>query len=135
MNWKTLPIWIAVILVAAFMACGNGEQAEEPDEGQATGRADEETEVIDTEGETEMTEEEMTAWVMENCICPQCPSWIPEAAEKGEGGYCAVGVSECIVDEVGCICGSCPVTEEKGLEWGYYCTRGSAAEMMAQEES
>jgi hypothetical protein len=117
--------------MAVFMACGNGEErAEQPagetDESPGETEPVEETEVIDTEEETEMTQEEMTAWVMENCICPQCPSWIPEAAEKGEGGYCAVGVSECIVDEVGCICPDCPVTEEKGLEWGYYCTRGSA---------
>ncbi|MBD3277693.1 MAG: DUF2769 domain-containing protein [Candidatus Aegiribacteria sp.] len=70
---------------------------------------------------------------MENCICPQCPSWIPEASEKGEGGYCATGMSQCIVEEAGCICPECPVTEEMDLEWGYYCTRGSAEEMMAAE--
>lgn len=132
MNWKMLPVWAAVVLLAVFMACGNGEEQAEQPAGETqespaeTESAEQETEVIDTEEETEMTQEEMTAWVMENCICPQCPSWIPEAAEKGEGGYCAVGVSECIVDEVGCICPDCPVTEEKGLEWGYYCTRGSA---------
>ncbi len=140
MNWKTLPIWAAVILLAVFMACGNGEeQAEEAVEetGGAAGEtqtAEQEAEVIDTEEETEMTEEEMTAWVMENCICPDCPSWVPEAAEKGEGGYCAVGMSECIVDEVGCICPDCPVTAEKGLEWGYYCTRGSAEVQRTAEQ-
>ena len=138
MNWKTLPVWAAIVLLAVFMACGNGEQAQEP-EGDRTAEAaeeavaEEQVEVVETE-EAETTEDEMVAWVMENCICPQCPSWIPEAAEKGEGGYCAVGISECIVDEAGCICPDCPVTQEKGLAWGYYCTRGSAAELEAQEQ-
>ncbi len=33
-----------------------------------------------------------------------------------------------------CICPECPVTLDKDLMWGYYCTRGSAEEMMAQDE-
>ena len=141
---KEIRYMLVLLLALAFVltACGNGQEqeaaSEEPEvtpvaeqvEGSPEADPVEEAEVV----EPEMTEEEMTAWVMENCICPQCPSWIPEAAEKGEGGYCAVGMSECIVDEVGCICPDCPVTEEKGLMWGYYCTRGSAQEMMAQEE-
>jgi len=128
---KEIRYMLVLLLALAFVltACGNGQEQEvASEEPEAEPVA--EAEVV----EPEMTEEEMTAWVMENCICPQCPSWIPEAAEKGEGGYCAVGMSECIVDEVGCICPDCPVTEEKGLMWGYYCTRGSAQEMMAQEE-
>ena len=32
-----------------------------------------------------------------------------------------------------CICPDYPVTAEKGLMWSYYCTRGSAEEMMAAE--
>lgn len=121
---KVLP-WLIVAAAAAFMACGEEEPApvaETPDEAPEVVNAPIE--------EVEMTEEEKMAYVMENCICPQCPSWVPEASEKGEGGYCATGMSECIVDEVGCICPDCPVTAEMGLEWGYYCTRGSAAEMM-----
>ncbi len=123
---RMLP-WLAVAAAAAFMACGEEEPApvaETPDEAP---------EVINApieEVEAEMTEEEKMAFVMENCICPQCPSWVPEASEKGEGGYCLTGMSECIVDEVGCVCADCPVTAEMGLEWGYYCTRGSAADMM-----
>ena len=122
-----LPLLIFACMVAVFLAC----QDEEPQvEQQVEEQIGEQVEVI----EPEMTEEEMIAWVMENCICPQCPSWIPEATEKGEGGYCAVGRSACIVEEAGCICPDCPVTLEKGLMWGYYCTRGSAEEMMAQDE-
>lgn len=146
MRDRLLPILIMAVLSVGLFACGGeGEEpqaetetvteevtetteepVEEPEEQPAEDAAD---------ADGEMTEEEMTAWVMEQCICPQCPSWIPEAAEKGEGGYCAVGRSECIVDEAGCICPDCPVTAEKDLRWGYYCTRGSAAELRDQEES
>lgn len=131
MNRIKLPLLIVACVAAGFLACqGEEPQAEQQVEEQVGEQVEEQVEVI----EPEMTEEEMVAWVMENCICPQCPSWIPEAAEKGEGGYCAVGISACIVDEAGCICPECPVTLEKGLMWGYYCTRGSAEEMMAQDE-
>ena len=133
MSLRKLLVLLAVVAVAVFMACGE----EEPEVQVET--ADESPDVINAPVEPvepvepEMTEEEKMAFVMENCICPQCPSWVPEASEKGEGGYCATGMSECIVDEVGCICADCPVTEEMALEWGYYCTRGSAADMMAEE--
>ncbi len=130
MSLRKLLVLLAVVAVAVFMACGE----EEPEVQVET--ADETPEVINAPVEPvepEMTEEEKMAFVMANCICPQCPSWVPEASEKGEGGYCATGMSECIVDEVGCICADCPVTAEMGLEWGYYCTRGSAADMMAEE--
>jgi hypothetical protein len=142
-SWRLLPVLIAAML-CILIACGGEEAASEGADGEAEDQTAEETvtdvveeteEIEETEViEPEMTEEEMIAWVMENCICPECPSWIPEAAEKGEGGYCAVGMSECIVEEAGCVCPGCPVTLEKGLEWGYYCTRGSAAEMMEQQE-
>lgn len=130
MDIKKILVLFVVIAVAAFMACGSEEVQADPQVEETVETADV-TETADTIN-PEMTEEEMIAYVMENCICPECPSWIPEATELGEGGYCAVGVSECIVDEVGCICADCPVTLEKGLMWGYYCTRGSAAEMMDQ---
>lgn len=129
---KRLALLVVLFLLAGFMACGEGEPQAEPVVEETVEEVIEEpveTVVIDPE----MTEDEMIADIMAKCICPQCPSWIPEAAEKGEGGYCAVGVSECIVVEAGCICPDCPVTAEKGLTWGYYCTRGSAEEMMAAE--
>lgn len=130
MDLKKLLILLAVIAAAVFMACGEETPQTEPEN---TETADEAPEVINAPIdpiEPAMTEEEKMAYVMENCICPQCPSWIPEASEKGEGGYCATGISECIIDEAGCVCPDCPVTAQLGLEWGYYCTRGSAAEMM-----
>ena len=128
MNLKNLVVLFAVILLAGFLACGEDQPQVEPDVD--TEEVVELTEPV----EVPMTDEEKMAYVMENCICPDCPSWIPEATEKGEGGYCATGASECIVLEAGCICGTCPVTAEIGLEWGYYCTRGSAEEMMNDGE-
>lgn len=138
---------MVIALAVAFVSCGgteaeNGqygqqmdEQVAEQEEEQtgtaAEGTQQEETEVIDPH---DMSDEEMVSWVMENCICPDCPSWVPEAGENGEGGYCKAGTSEYITEEVRCICGDCPVTEELGLQWGYYCTRGSAEEMMQQEQ-
>ena len=130
MDLKKILILLAVIAVAVFMACGEETPQAEPDTSET---ADEAPPVINAPidpVEPVMTDEEKMTYVMENCICPQCPSWVPEASEKGEGGYCATGMSECIIDEVGCICSECPVTAELGIEWGYYCTRGSAAEMM-----
>ena len=114
MAQRGLLVLVVGMLAAGFMACPAPEQqAEQP--------------VAPVE--TMMTEEEMIADIMAKCICPQCPSWVPEAPEKGEGGDCAVGKSDCIVKEAGCVCPNCPVTLEKGLKWGYYCTRGSAKDM------
>lgn len=65
--------------------------------------------------------------VLSLCICQECPSWV-ECGEKG--GYCfgTIGESTCITEEKGCICSDCPVTNKSGLEFRYYCTRGSAKE-------
>lgn len=137
MKLMKLMALFAVVLLAGFLACEEDQPQVEPDAD-----TEEVVEVIelvepivtDMPVEVPMSDEEKMAYVMENCICPDCPSWIPEAAEKGEGGYCATGVSECIVIEAGCVCPTCPVTAEMGLEWGYYCTRGSAEELMNQGE-
>jgi len=133
MSVRKLLVLLAVTALAAFMACGEEEPAAELDE-TAEIEAPEVVDSIIEPAETEMTDEEKMAFVMENCICPQCPSWVPEASENGEGGYCLTGMSECIVIEAGCVCPDCPVTREMGLEWGYYCTRGSVEEMMASQE-
>lgn len=115
----SLLVFGCVLLLAGFVACpGPEQQTEQPVQP----------------AEQEMTEEQMIADIQAKCICARCPSWVPEAGEKGEkGGYCAVGKSGCITKEQGCICPECPVTREKGLKWGYYCTRGSAKEMMVKE--
>ncbi len=120
---RVLVIFLAATFMAGAVMCGGGE-AEAPVPPSETGQP----------AEPEMTQEQKLEYVFANCVCAKCPSWTPECAEKGEkGGYCAVGKSECITEEKGCICGDCPVAEKLGLKWGYYCTRGSAEEMMEKE--
>ncbi len=137
MKMRNMMVLFAVVLLAGFIACGEDQPQVESDvdiEEVVEVVEPAEPIVTDMPVEVPMTDEEKMAYVMENCICPDCPSWIPEAVEKGEGGYCATGASECIVLEAGCVCPTCPVTAEMGLEWGYYCTRGSAEEMMNEGE-
>ena len=81
-----------------------------------------------------MSQEEMgkkMGQIQEMCkpYCGECPSYKGTGEEKF--GFCAMGKSEIITEEKGCICGKCPVTEMMGLRWGYYCTRGSGREMAA----
>ncbi len=151
---KLLVLMMTVGAATLGLACGGGEPEESAYDGETLEEAvDTEVAVEPGEGEMteepsagemeegnadrpdpgEMTEEEKVAWVEENCICAQCPTYVPCAAQEDELGYCAVGESNCIVEEISCICPECPVTEEMGLEWGYYCTRGSAEEMAAAE--
>lgn len=80
----------------------------------------------------EMTEEQKKEYVFANCICKKCPSYV-ECGEKA--GFCLVGKSSCIEEKKGCICGDCPVTKKMGLKWGYYCTNGSAKQMMEAEKA
>ena len=72
--------------------------------------------------ETAMQDEK----VLGMCTCEGCPTWF----ECGESmGYClqSVGRSECIEDELACICKACPAYRELGLTEWYYCTRDSEA--------
>lgn len=63
------------------------------------------------------------------CICEGCPSYNECAGEKKELLYCALGKSpKCITKEVSCICPDCPMTEQMGLKYDYFCTRGSEKE-------
>ena len=117
---SSLFIFLASALIAGFVACPGPEQTAEKPPVPAE--------------EKPMTEEQKMQFVKENCICKNCPSWTPACDENGEwGGYCAIGKTECITKEQGCICPDCPVTKKMGLKWGYYCTRGSAQDMMKKE--
>ena len=58
------------------------------------------------------------------CICRRCPTFA-ECGEKIAYCFTNAGKSKCIKQEKGCICGGCPVTSKFGLDYGYYCTRGS----------
>lgn len=85
MDVRKVLIILALVLAATFIACGEEEPEIQVDVVEETADAvpdvDNAVEAIDPA--MVMTEEEKMAYVMENCICPQCPSWIPEAAEKG----------------------------------------------------
>lgn len=58
-------------------------------------------------------------------ICGMCPTYNNNRLQEEEGSqllFCARGKSNKneIIDE-GCICFSCPIYKEKGLEGGYFC--------------
>ena len=72
--------------------------------------------VIKTEGESAA------------CICAGCPSYNDCAKEKNELLFCCAEIGltacngkTCDYKRNGCICGSCPVHEDHGLDSGYYC--------------
>lgn len=113
---KTILIVLSLILLIGIADCKKVEEKPEAKE---------------TPSEVEMTAEQKVEYVFANCICATCPSWV-ECGEKG--GFCLVGVSECIKQKRGCVCPDCPVTKKMGLKWGYYCTDGSAKSMMEAEE-
>ncbi len=64
------------------------------------------------------------AYVIKNCICTTCPTYI-----KGDSptGYCfpLVGTSKNIKWEKDCLCGKCPIRKEYDLTHTFYCTRCS----------
>jgi hypothetical protein len=63
------------------------------------------------------------------CICPRCPTYTPCAGGARERLYCVVGRSpRCITEDLGCICPTCPVTEELGLKHLTFCLEGAEAE-------
>jgi hypothetical protein len=63
------------------------------------------------------------------CYCPKCPSYDDCAGERSELLFCLKEKSNCIKDRSGCICTSCPVAEELGLNHMYYCLEGDEKEM------
>ena len=68
--------------------------------------------------------EQKKQMVVGQCTCKGCPSYF----DCGESiGYCyvTIGKSECIEDEMACICKACPVYPMMGLTEWYYCTRDS----------
>ena len=58
------------------------------------------------------------------CVCSSCPSYFDCDEPLG---YCFydTGASNCITVKRGCICPTCPVYEQAGLELDFYCTEGS----------
>lgn len=66
------------------------------------------------------------ALIMQKCTCDQCPSYTNSAKAADEGFFCGTGKSfGHITMQVNCICGNCPVKNELGMKFGFYCTHGS----------
>ncbi|MFW9832056.1 MAG: DUF2769 domain-containing protein [Candidatus Thorarchaeota archaeon] len=61
------------------------------------------------------------------CQCSKCPTY----AGVGDTHrvFCAVGKSEVIHEQKGCLCSTCAATQTMSLRWDYYCTRGSAVNL------
>ena len=77
---------------------------------------------------------------LRKCDCMKCPSYnfackvksMPSnvilmmgpvgAMPNAEAMFCAFDKSRCIDEEKGCICATCAVAKENGLEKGFYCT-------------
>ncbi len=68
----------------------------------------------------------MLALSSDRCICPVCPNHNTCAMSRHEWFYCMNGKSfGCIDFERTCICATCPVAKELGIERSFFCTRGS----------
>ena len=64
----------------------------------------------------------------EKCICRDCPTYNFCAGDSGELLYCIIGRSfRCITEDFGCVCPSCPLVDEIGLEYLTFCLLGSEA--------
>ncbi|HHD10969.1 MAG TPA: DUF2769 domain-containing protein [Deltaproteobacteria bacterium] len=68
--------------------------------------------------------EERQQYVLKNCLCPSCPTYV-----EGDYpyGYCfpPIGTSRKIMHEKECICETCPIYREYELNHTFYCTRCS----------
>jgi hypothetical protein len=66
-----------------------------------------------------------------NCICSECVSfpgkWRELAHAEMPGLFCGHGRSKLEIERLGCICGSCLVQQENGLDGLYYCIEGKTA--------
>ena len=60
-----------------------------------------------------------------SCICDGCPTYNECMRERTQALFCARDKSECEIEQSGCLCNSCPLASEFGLDGTYYCTTGS----------
>ncbi|MGZ7047383.1 MAG: DUF2769 domain-containing protein [Methanobacterium sp.] len=60
------------------------------------------------------------------CLCPGCPTHNECMKNNEEKIFCSRGKTECNPEEKGCLCGTCPVEQEYGLNDFYYCINGAA---------
>ena len=63
------------------------------------------------------------------CICQGCPTYNACATDAGELLYCLTGKSfHCITEDLGCVCPSCPLVDELGLDNLTFCILGAEAD-------
>lgn len=91
---------------------------------------------LDTFGVTEINEaeyEKKLAYVLKNCKCKSCPTFVPGDAHAG---FCfpLIGTSAKIQKEKDCVCGTCAIYKEYELNHTYYCTRCSQVCQMNKAE-
>ena len=59
------------------------------------------------------------------CPCPGCPTYTDCSRKAKEILFCAIGGSfNCITQDLGCICPTCPVARNLGLTHDRFCLRG-----------
>ncbi len=67
-----------------------------------------------------------------NCICGECVSfpgkWRELAHAEMPGLFCGQGGSRLEIRKLGCICGSCLIQQENGLDGQYYCASSDPEE-------
>lgn len=61
----------------------------------------------------------------ERCECIACPTYAECAREGKERLYCFLGNSHCITKGKGCICPSCRVFLEGGMDGTLFCLKGT----------
>ena len=72
---------------------------------------------------------EKTRELRAECICGGCPTYNPCAGGSDELLYCLTGKSfRCITEDLGCVCPSCPLVDELGLETLTFCILGAEAD-------
>lgn len=64
------------------------------------------------------------------CLCPGCPTYnsSPCPKENEEKIFCSIGLTDCKLEQKGCICGDCQNFKEYGLKVGYFCVKGEAVQ-------
>ena len=76
-----------------------------------------------------MAEEKIVDDTKENtelCLCPGCPTHNECMKDNTERIFCSRGKPNCDLEKRGCLCGTCPVERNYGLNDFYYCTEGAA---------